>query len=94
MALLALLHPDKEFDESPLILDLAAAVKAHDPITPEDAQALSVTIKEEHDQAYDGALFVWAYLRDVHLIRGSVVEMKHPARDVDPVDVTRKGKAK
>jgi hypothetical protein len=35
------------------------------------------------DEAFDGALLVAAFFRDVHLIRTSFVELKYPEQDVD-----------
>lgn len=87
------MHPDKVFDDAPTMARFKEKLAAEPPITPEDAAAINIEARvEPGDNAFNGALFTWAYMRDVHLIRGSVVEMDHPEFDIDPVDVKRTGK--
>ena len=70
---------------------MSAALAAFDPTTDEDDDEYAPVEDEEEDPVFDSALLLWAFFRDVHLIRGSIVEMEKPHLDIDPTHtVTRK----
>lgn len=90
MALLALFRPDYTHDDEGPVFDLNAALARFDPAPDEDEDEPAPIEDEEEDPVFDGALLLWAFFRDVHLIRGSIVEMEKPHLDIDPTHTVTK----
>lgn len=84
MALLALFRPDYDPGDEPLF-DLAGALAQFDP----NSDAEPPPVEDDDDPVVSGAILLWAFFRDVHLIRGSIVEMEKPHLDIDPTHTTR-----